>query len=119
MEMGRVISIKRILLRQGIVPALLCLSFLAGCSQQPEEKPVDYFELVRPEFTGQLAYETTDFVEDYWRVVGNTGFNKTIHLIADSLKEHLEYNIKKISDTEGEITLAWEKVKVVIPFKVK
>ncbi|HAF75735.1 MAG TPA: hypothetical protein DCG42_00295 [Maribacter sp.] len=44
---------------------------------------------------------------------------KITPIIADSLKEHLEYNIKKISDTEGEITLAWEKVKVVIPFKVK
>ena len=40
-------------------------------------------------------------------------------IIADSLKEHLEYSIHKISDTEGEITLAWEKLKVVIPFKVK
>ncbi|MDO6470973.1 M28 family peptidase [Maribacter sp. 1_MG-2023] len=84
--MGRITEIKKIIIRQGIVPALLCLSFLTGCSQHVEEKQVDYFKLVRPEFTGQLAYETTDFVEDYWRVVGNTGFNKTIYLIADSLK---------------------------------
>jgi len=84
--MGRITDIKKFIMRQGIVPALLCLSFLTGCSQHVEEKQVDYFKLVRPEFTGQLAYETTDFVEDYWRVVGNTGFNKTIYLIADSLK---------------------------------
>ena len=108
MEMGRVISIKRILLRQGIVPALLCLSFLAGCSQQPEEKPVDYFELVRPEFTGQLAYETTDFVEDYWRVVGNTGFNKTIHLIADSLKA-AGYVLEEEAKTGDRFTYRIEK----------
>jgi len=84
--MGRITVVKKIIMRQGIVPALLCLSFLTGCSQHVEEKQVDYFKLVRPEFTGQLAYETTDFVEDYWRVVGNIGFNKTIYLIADSLK---------------------------------
>jgi len=84
--MGRITVVKKIIMRQEIVPALLCLSFLTGCSQHIEEKQVDYFKLVRPEFTGQLAYETTDFVEDYWRVVGNTGFNKTIYLIADSLK---------------------------------
>ncbi len=84
--MGRITVVKRIIIRQGIVHALLCLSFLTGCSQHVEEKQVDYFKLVRPEFTGQLAYETTDFVEDYWRVVGNTGFNNTIYLIADSLK---------------------------------
>ncbi|MEP2279696.1 MAG: peptidase M28, partial [Maribacter sp.] len=73
-------------MKQGIVPALLCFSFLTGCSQHTEEKQVEYFNLVRPEFTGKLAYETTDFVEDYWRVVGNTGFDKTIYLIADSLQ---------------------------------
>ncbi len=86
MEMGRIIPLKKILKRQGIVLSLLCFSFIIGCSQQPNEEPVDYFTIVRPEFTGKLAYETTDFVEDYWRVVGNTGFNKTIYLIADSLK---------------------------------
>ncbi|WP_143744045.1 M28 family peptidase [Maribacter ulvicola] len=96
--MGRINSVKKIIIRQGIVPALFCLSFLTACSQQTEEQPVDYFEIVRPEFTGQLAYETTDFVEDYWRVVGNTGFNKTIHLIADSLQAAgyvLEANAKQ------------------------
>ncbi|WP_405400007.1 M28 family peptidase [Maribacter sp. Asnod2-G09] len=73
-------------MKQGIVPALLCFSFLTGCSQHTGEKPVNYFDIVRPEFTGQLAYKTTDFVEDYWRVVGNTGFNKTIYILADSLQ---------------------------------
>ncbi|WP_339652911.1 M28 family peptidase [uncultured Maribacter sp.] len=77
---------KRKLFKQGIIPLILCFSFLTGCSQHSKETTIDYFELVRPEFTGQLAYETTDFVEDYWRVVGNTGFNKTIYLIADTLK---------------------------------
>ena len=78
--------VKRKLFKQGIVPIMLCFSFLTGCSQHSKETTVDYFELVRPQFTGQLAYETTDFVEDYWRVVGNTGFDKTIYLIADTLK---------------------------------
>lgn len=78
--------VKRKLFKQGIVPIMLCFSFLTGCSQHSKKTTVDYFELVRPQFTGQLAYETTDFVEDYWRVVGNTGFDKTIYLIADTLK---------------------------------
>ncbi len=84
--MGRISSLKKIIMKQGIVPALLCFSFLTGCSQHTGEKPVNYFDIVRPEFTGQLAYKTTDFVEDYWRVVGNTGFNKTIYILADSLQ---------------------------------
>lgn len=60
--------------------------FTIGCSQHSSPTSIDYFELVRPEFSGKLAYETTDYVEDYWRVAGNTGFNNTIYLIADTLK---------------------------------
>lgn len=47
----------------------------------------DYTELVTKEFTGSLAYNTTAFVEKYWRVVGNTGFNKSIHYVANELEK--------------------------------
>ena len=108
MEMGGITAVKRIIIRQGIVPALLCLSFLTGCPQHFEEKPLDYFDIVRPEFTGQLAYETTDFVEDYWRVVGNTGFNKTIYLIADSLHA-AGYILEENAKAEDRLTYRIEK----------
>ncbi len=123
MEMGRIIPLKRILKRQGIVLSILCFSFIVGCSQQPNEEPVDYFTIVRPEYTGKLAYETTDFVEDYWRVVGNTGFNKTIYLIADSLEasgyileekakenDRFTYRIEKRSMTHQ----TWEPVSAFL-----
>ncbi|MCE7053209.1 M28 family peptidase [Algoriphagus sp. AGSA1] len=45
-----------------------------------------YFKLVRPEFKGDLAYETVAFVEQYWRIAGNTGFNNTVHRIAEKLE---------------------------------
>lgn len=45
-----------------------------------------YFDLIRPELTGDLAYETTAYVAQYWRVAGNTGFNNSIHRIEDQLK---------------------------------
>ncbi|WP_324024650.1 M28 family peptidase [Maribacter sp. BPC-D8] len=98
-------------MKQGIVPALLCFSFLTGCSQHTEEKPVDYFDIVRPEITGQLAYETTDFVEDYWRVVGNTGFNKTIYLIADSLQA-AGYVLEEKAKDSDRLTYRIEKRKM-------
>lgn len=47
----------------------------------------DYLDLVRTEFTGDLAYETTDFVEKYWRIAGNTGFNESVYWIEKHLKE--------------------------------
>jgi hypothetical protein len=65
----------------------LCVITL-GCSQEKEPQPISqaYFDIIRPEFTGDLAYKTTDFIAQYWRVAGNTGFNKSVYWIA----EHLE-----------------------------
>ena len=87
--MGRIShkpSIIKFISKQSIISMMVCFTFLTGCSQKVENTSTDYFELVRPEFTGKLAFETTDYVEDYWRVVGNTGFNNTVYLIADTLK---------------------------------
>tara|TARA_R110001632_G_scaffold19898_4_gene59825 strand:- start:986 stop:1573 length:588 start_codon:yes stop_codon:yes gene_type:complete len=39
--------------------------------------------------------------------------------ISEEIIEHLEYKVKKLSDTEGSISLAWEKVTVSFPFKIK
>ena len=44
-----------------------------------------YEDIINQEFTGDLAFETTSFVEKYWRVVGNTGFNKSIYKIESAL----------------------------------
>ena len=41
--------------------------------------PANYSHLINQEFSGDLAFETTSFVEKYWRVVGNTGFNKSVY----------------------------------------
>lgn len=111
MEMGRIIFNqihKTIKMKRSIILSILCFSFLTGCSQHSEEKPVDYFSLIRPDFTGKTAYETTDFVEDYWRVVGNTGFNKTIYLIADSLQA-AGYILEENAKTEDRLTYRIEK----------
>ena len=111
MEMGRIIFNQiheTIKMKRSIILSILCFSFLTGCSQHSEEKPVDYFSLIRPDFTGKTAYETTDFVEDYWRVVGNTGFNKTIYLIADSLQA-AGYILEENAKTEDRLTYRIEK----------
>lgn len=47
----------------------------------------NYADVINKEFTGNLAYETTSFVEKYWRVVGNTGFNNSIYKIEEELKK--------------------------------
>ncbi|RTE54928.1 M28 family peptidase [Arenibacter aquaticus] len=66
--------------------------FVALCSlscaqlKKPTLTTQDYFNLVRSNLTGELAYNTTAYAEQYWRVVGNDGFNKTIHHLATHLE---------------------------------
>ena len=71
----------------------LLLPFLLlflSCKNEPTVPVLNssnYFDVLNEEFTGDLAYETTSFVEKYWRVVGNTGFNKSVYKIADELEK--------------------------------
>lgn len=62
-----------------------------------------YFDLVRPAYSGDLAYETVAFVEKYWRVAGNTGFNETVYLIAAEL-EKAGYVLEKNAKPEDQFT---------------
>lgn len=79
------------------------------CHLKAQENSVDdYFELIRPEFTGELAYQTTDFVEDYWRVPGNTGFNKTVCRIEEKLKK-AGYVLEKNAAVNDRMTYRIEK----------
>lgn len=63
------------------------IMLFSSCSNDKELKPSEYSVEINTRFTGEIAYETTDFVEDYWRVVGNTGFNKSIYWIANQLEK--------------------------------
>jgi len=63
------------------------ISLLFACNNTKEISTSEYSDVINQEITGDLAYETTSFVEKYWRVVGNTGFNKTIYKIAEQLEK--------------------------------
>ncbi|SDB31079.1 Peptidase family M28 [Flavobacteriaceae bacterium MAR_2010_188] len=67
-----------------------------------------YFDLVRPIIDGETAYETTAFVEKYWRVVGNTGFNESIYWITKHLEE-AGYVIEETSSNQERLTYRIEK----------
>jgi Zn-dependent M28 family amino/carboxypeptidase len=66
---------------------LFCTSFFFACQQNHELKTSEYPDVINQKITGDLAYKTTSFVEKYWRVAGNTGFNKTIYKIAEQLEK--------------------------------
>lgn len=88
---------------------LACTTFL-GCSQQSDISTTTsrYFELVRPEFKGDVAFETTAFVEQYWRVAGNTGFNESVYRIAEKLEE-AGYVLEEKAVAEDQLTYRVEK----------
>ncbi len=68
----------------------LFLFVFISCKKEKEVQLLNssnYFDVLNKEFTGDLAFETTSFVEKYWRVVGNTGFNKSVYRIAEQLEK--------------------------------
>lgn len=66
---------------------LFCVSLFVACQQNNQLKTTEYSTVINQEITGELAFETTSFVEKYWRVVGNTGFNKSVYRIAEQLEK--------------------------------
>ncbi len=71
------------------IPIFLFISLVALGWTQTKNSAVttdDYLDILRANLSGEQAYETTAFMEQFWRVVGNEGFNKSIHKVAESLK---------------------------------
>ncbi|SFB43415.1 M28 family peptidase [Algoriphagus aquimarinus] len=79
----------------------LLLSISSFAQNAPLQTVTDpYFKLVRPEFKGDMAYETVGFVEQYWRIAGNTGFNNTVYRIAEKLEAAGYVLEEKASDSD-------------------
>lgn len=78
-----------------------------------QEKPSavtteDYFNLLREHISGEKAYETTAYVSQFWRVVGNEGFNKSIFKVAADL-EAAGYVLEEKSTKTDRFTYRIEK----------
>ncbi|MBP9926910.1 MAG: M28 family peptidase [Cyclobacteriaceae bacterium] len=88
---------------------IFATTFLS-CSRNPTmTETIDkYFELVRPEFKGDVAYETTAFVEKYWRVPGNTGFNESVYRIVAKLEE-AGFKLESKAEVTDRLTYRVEK----------
>lgn len=86
------------------IVVLLGLSFCVSVSCKKESLhttgTVNYFDIVSPEFNGDTSMETTAFVEQYWRVAGNTGFNATVYRIQEKLESAGYINENKASEED-------------------
>jgi aminopeptidase YwaD len=73
---------------------LLPLVFIA-CSRQASLAPTPaaaqvadrWFSLLRPRFSGDRARDVVAFMDQYWRLPGNTGFNATIDRVEAILRD--------------------------------
>jgi aminopeptidase YwaD len=73
-----------------------------------QTQTANYFKLTREGFNEKNAYATTAFVEKYFRVPGNTGFNASIHYVEDILKK-AGYVEEKTNEFEAPLTYRIEK----------
>ncbi len=67
------------------IPFLFFIPLLAISQSDPLLKK--YYEDVRKSFKEQNAYETVAFVEKYWRIAGNKGFDESIYHVENILKK--------------------------------
>jgi hypothetical protein len=77
-------------LSSALVAALATLPLRQAAAQgeasAPAEPVARLFDLVRGELSGDHALETVAFVEQRWRVPGNTGFDESIHRVEALLR---------------------------------
>ncbi|MGE5733350.1 MAG: hypothetical protein ACM37U_15495, partial [Gemmatimonas sp.] len=69
-----------------IITASVLSASAAQAQRQVPAAVQHYFDLIRPEFSGQKAYDQTAFMDQYFRWPGNTGFNASIQRVEGILK---------------------------------
>jgi hypothetical protein len=69
-----------------LLTSALPLSAQVGAERVPIAAADHYFALTRPSFSGAAARDVVAFMDSYFRVPGNTGFNASIHRVEDILK---------------------------------
>ena len=88
----------------------------AGCNDKNEAllQEQQLRKILNDKFTGDLAYETTDFVEDFWRVSGNSGFNASISRLVEHLEKSGFVNEEQAGES-GRFTYRLEKRPMELP----
>ncbi len=86
-----------------IILFLSVLTVVSCVSEDAQKDENPYFQLIRPIFDGQKAFEIVDYVEDYWRLAGNKGFNLSVEKIVDNL-EAAGYTNENIANKNDLLT---------------
>lgn len=100
-----------------LLPCIILFIFLTGCGINNETVILTEPELniiLNERFKGQLAFETTDFVEDFWRVRGNAGFDSSIYRLVEGL-EKSGFIDEKSATPADRLTYRIEKRPMALP----
>jgi aminopeptidase YwaD len=85
-----------------------------GCITAQENRIDSYYSLLRNSFVAGNAYKTVSYVEQRWRIAGNTGFNESIYYVEKILQEAgFKKEIK--GEAEGPLTYRIETRKMSKP----
>ncbi|ARS42801.1 peptidase M28 [Sphingobacteriaceae bacterium GW460-11-11-14-LB5] len=87
---------------------ILFALLFAGLGCYAQNSTDEYFNLTRKGFIAKNAYETTAFVEKYFRIPGNTGFNASIYYVEKILKK-AGFVEQKQNEFEAPLTYRIEK----------
>jgi aminopeptidase YwaD len=94
-----------------LFPLLICV---LSVTAQRSATIDGYYSLLRKSFNENNAYNTVGFVEKYWRIAGNTGFNESVYQIEKIL--NAAGFVKEVKgETDGPLTYRIETRKMKRP----
>jgi hypothetical protein len=89
-----------------IIPLLYAA--ICPARAQPAAREKKYFKLLQKTFNEQQAYNTVWFVEQRWRLAGNSGFNESIYHV-EKILQQAGYKKETNGEATGTLTYRIEK----------
>lgn len=77
-------------------------------AQQLDSFVENYYNMADAEFNKESAFETVDYVQQYWRLAGNEGFNNSIFYVVEKLKK-AGYVLEENAKSTDRLTYRIEK----------
>lgn len=94
--------------------ALLAMAITVPAQQKPSSVLDGYYKSLRQEFVADNAYQTVAFVEQRWRLAGNSGFNESIYHV-ESILQRAGFTKEVKGETDAQLTYRIETRKMNRP----
>lgn len=91
-----------------VIFIFLFLTVCVGVSAQDNPSLKKYYEQVRKAFQEKSAFETVAFVEQRWRLPGNSGFNESIYYV-EKILLNAGYVQENMASPDDKLTYRIEK----------